>query len=157
MSVTTSGKSVSLVQDAKLLSDLLTLLGREQKHLLKADVDAIQVVLEEKSLLLQQLNLAAKQRYDALAAHGYEANEAGMEAWVQHEAKPAISASWTNFQKSLNEAKEMNRLNGLLIAKNFSRNQELLNLLQGNSGADAVYGKDGQSKTQSPARSGLSV
>lgn len=155
--MTTSGDSVSLVQDAKLLSDLLALLGREQKQLLKADVDAIQVILEQKSLLLQRLNLAAKQRYAVLAGNGYQANEAGMDAWVKHQAKPAISASWAHFQKSLNEAKEMNRLNGLLISKNFSRNQELLNHLQGNSSTDSVYGKDGQSKSKSPLRSGLSV
>lgn len=157
MSATTSSQSVSLAQDTQLLNDLLALLGREQAHLVKADVDAIQAILEEKSILLQRINLAAKHRYDALGAKGYQANEAGMEAWVQHESKQATSTSWANFQKSLSQAKEMNRLNGVLISKHFNRNQELLNHLQGNSSADSVYGKDGQSKSQAPTRSGLSV
>jgi flagellar biosynthesis protein FlgN len=157
MRATTSSRSVSLEPDAKLLDELLALLSREQAHLVKADVEAIEAILDEKSILLQRLNLAARARYDALAANGYEANEAGMDAWVQRNAKQNISQSWGKFQKALGQAKEMNRLNGVLISKHFNRNQELLNHLQGNTSKDSVYGRDGQAKSQAPARSGLIV
>lgn len=157
MNATSSSKPVSLEQDARFLGELLALMSREQAHLLKADVDAIEAVIEEKSLLLQRLNLAARARYDALSVNGFEASEAGMDAWVQQQAKPSISQAWAKFQKALNEAKEMNRLNGVLIAKHFNRNQELLNHLQGNSSKDSVYGRDGQAKSQTLTRSGLIV
>lgn len=157
MSTTTSNRLVSFEQDAKLLDDLLLLLSREQSHLVKADVASIETILDEKSVLLQQLNLAARRRYDALAANGFDASEAGMDTWVQHQAKKPLSLSWAKFQKALSQAKEMNRLNGVLISKHFNRNQELLNHLQGGTGADSVYGRDGQAKTKSPVRSGLIV
>ncbi len=157
MSTAAANRSISFEQDAKLLVSLLALLTREQSHLVKADVVAIEAILDEKSVLLQQLNLAARSRYDALAANGFEANEAGMDAWVQRQAKKSISLSWAKFQKALSEAKELNRLNGVLINKHFNRNQELLNHLQGNTGTDSVYGRDGQAKSQVLTRSGLIV
>jgi len=157
MSIATSKRPVLLEQDAKLLDALLALLAREQSFLVKAEIEAIETILEEKSVLLQQLNLAARNRYDALALNGFEASEAGMDAWVQQQAKQDLNTSWAKFQKALRQAKEMNRLNGVLISKHFNRNQELLNHLQGNVGSDSVYGKDGQAKSKTPTRSGLIV
>lgn len=157
MSSTTVGQAVSLAQDAKLLDSLLSLLTREQAHLVKADVDAIEAIIEEKSLLLQQINLAARSRYEALKANGFDASEAGMDAWVQRQNKQNISTAWAKFQSALAQAKELNRLNGTLISKHFNRNQELLNHLQGKSADDSVYGRDGQAMSKAPNRSGLIV
>ncbi len=157
MSTATSNQTISFVQDAQLINDLMAVLTREQGHLVKLEVDAVEAILEEKSVLLQALNLSCRTRYEALAAKGFDANEAGMEAWIQKQAKNDISVAWANFQNALNQAKELNRLNGLLISKHFNRNQELLNHLQGNSSDSAVYGRDGQSKLKAPARSGLVV
>lgn len=157
MSVANSNQTISFAQDAQLINDLLAVLTREQGHLVKLEVDAVEAILEEKSVLLQRLNLTSRSRYEALAAKGFDANEAGMEAWIQKQAKKDISAAWANFQKALNQAKELNRLNGLLISKHFNRNQELLNHLQGKSSTDSVYGRDGQANSKAPARSGLIV
>lgn len=157
MGSTTLGQAVSLVQDAKLLDSLLSLLTREQAHLVKADIDAIEAIIEEKSLLLQQINIAARSRYEALRVNGFDASEAGMDAWVQRQSKQNISTAWAKFQRGLAQAKEMNRLNGVLVSKNFNRNQELLNHLQGKSADDSVYGRDGQAMSKAPNRSGLIV
>jgi len=154
---TYSNQPVSFSQDTQLVAELVALLEREQAHLVKADVAAIEAVLEEKSLLLQRLNLAAKARYQQLQVHGFQSNEAGMTAWVEKQAKKEIKAAWMQFQKSLAQAKELNRLNGVLISKHFNRNQELLNHLQGNNDANSVYGPDGQAKPKGPSRSGLIV
>lgn len=152
-----NNKPISLAEDAKLLSALIALLNTEQSNLIKADADAIQAVLDKKSMLLQQLNQAAKVRYDALSANGYTANEAGMEAWVQSQSNASLKQSWAKLQQMLAQAKELNRLNGVLITKHFNRNQELLNHLQGKAGSDSVYGRDGQAKSSTLNRPGLVV
>ncbi|PKO46972.1 MAG: flagellar protein FlgN [Betaproteobacteria bacterium HGW-Betaproteobacteria-22] len=157
MSIATSKDMVTFTQDAELLKQLLNLLEREQQHLIKADVDAVEAILDEKSVLLQQLNHAAKTRYATLAQNGFEANEAGMSAWIEKVNRPDVRRTWLNFQLSLAQAKELNRLNGTLISKHFNRNQELLNHLQGKSEDSSVYGRDGQSKPKAPTRSGLAV
>jgi flagella synthesis protein FlgN len=157
MANTSSNQSVTFTQDALLVAELIALLEREQSHLVKANVEAIEAILEEKSLLLQRLNLAAKSRYQLLQAHGFQASESGMSEWVEKQAKKDITTAWVNFQKSLEQAKELNRLNGTLISKHFNRNQELLNHLQGNNDEGSVYGPDGQAKPKGPSRSGLIV
>jgi flagella synthesis protein FlgN len=155
MTKPTSNLAISFEQDAKLVSNLLEVLTREQSSLVMADIDAIETAMEEKSFLLQNISLTANARYAALAASGFEANESGMIVWLKHQAKSALSESWELFQKSITQAKEMNRLNGMLINKHFNRNQQLLNHLQGNSASGSVYGKNGQSKPQSSNRSSL--
>jgi flagella synthesis protein FlgN len=152
-----SNQPVSFTQDTLLVTQLIALLEREQTHLVKADIDAIEAILEEKSLLLQRLNLAAKARYQLLQANGFSPNEAGMSEWVEKQAKKDITTAWVSFQKSLEQAKELNRLNGTLISKHFNRNQELLNYLQGNNGSNSVYGPDGQAKATPSTRTGLAV
>lgn len=140
--------AISFKHDEQLVGELLALLSREQTHLIMMDVVAMEGLLEEKSDLLQRLNVAAKQRYDLLAADGFDPNESGMNAWVNQQAKSTLSKAWIDFQKLLSNAKEMNRLNGMLISKNFNRNQQLLNHLQGSTNAGSVYGRDGQAKSQ---------
>jgi flagella synthesis protein FlgN len=157
MNLSTSIKQISFEQDAQLVSNLLETLSREQTSLVVADIDSIEALIEEKSVLLQSINLTAKSRYAALAANGFEPSEVGMMAWLKHQAKPAFNERWESFQKTLNQAKEMNRLNGMLINKHFNRNQQLLQHLQGNSSTSDVYGKNGQAKSQSQVRGSLVV
>lgn len=157
MNMPTSIQSVSFEQDVQLVNHLQALLSREQAGLVVVDLDAIEALLEEKSTLLQRINLVARHRYEALAANGFEPSEAGMTAWLKQQAQPAMHKAWAGFQKALHQAREMNRLNGMLINKHFSRNQQLLNHLQGNSSAGEVYGRNGQATSQSLLRSGLTA
>jgi flagella synthesis protein FlgN len=149
--------SIAFDQDAKLVNELLAVLSREQSNLILMDIDAIEGLLEEKSALLLRISEAAKVRYGALDRSGFESGEAGMLAYLKEQAKPALNKVWADFQKALSQAKEMNRLNGMLINKHFNRNQQLLNHLQGGSSAAAVYGRDGQAKPQSTSRSMLTA
>jgi flagellar biosynthesis protein FlgN len=155
MTALTSTNPITFEQDAQLVNKLLKVLSREQSSLVVANVEAIEMLMEEKSELLRLINIAVKSRYAALAAKGFESNETGMIAWLKVQANPATNEMWQNFQKSLSQAKEMNRLNGMLINRHFNRNQQLLNHLQGNSGRTDVYAKNGQAKTHSSSRSTL--
>jgi flagella synthesis protein FlgN len=51
--------------------------------------------------------------------------------------------------KSADSAKELNRTNGLLIAKYMARNQTALNILHSGTSTGNFYGPDGQSRLQS--------
>lgn len=149
--------SISFEPDARLVNELLALLSREQSKLVMIDIDAIEGLLEEKSVLLERINVTAKGRYNLLAANGFEPSEAGMQAWLKHASTPVLNRAWSDFQLTLNQAKEMNRLNGMLINKHFNRNQQLLNQLQGISNAGSVYGRDGQAKPASSSRPTLTA
>ena len=157
MTGSTSSQQISFEKDAQLVDKLLKVLTREQSSLVISDVNAIESLMLEKSELLQLINITVKSRYAALAAKGFESNEIGMIAWLKSQNSPVINEAWQSFQKTLNQAKEMNRLNGMIISKHFNRNQQLLNHLQGNADHADVYAKNGQAKPSSSSRASLIV
>jgi flagellar biosynthesis protein FlgN len=144
-------------QDVKLVDELMFLLSREQISLVDADINAIEDLLNEKGALIQRISASAKLRYQALAKSGYKANENGMQEWVESQPDTKQRMLWKDFQATLEQAKELNRLNGQLINKHFNRNQQILNQLQGKSVNTNRYGPNGQTSTTSYFRSSLAV
>ena len=155
MAISTSLKPISFALDAQLAEELLATIRNEHSALIKADIHAIEQLLDEKSVVLQRMNSAVLNRYEALAVNGFEPNENGMAEWLKIQAKPTLNQAWVAFKKNLIQAKELNRLNGILISKQFNLNKQLLNHLQGNSASTDVYSRNGQSKIQSGTRGAL--
>ena len=155
MGMSTSNRLISFALDAQLAQELLATIRKEQSALVKADISSIEQLLDEKSAVLQRMNTVVLGRYEALAANGFEPNEDGMAKWLKKQAKPALNEAWVTLKKTLIQAKELNRLNGILISKQFNLNKQLLNHLQGNLANGDVYGRNGQAKAQSGARSAL--
>jgi len=146
-------------QDAKRLNGLVALLLKEQESLVKMDIDDVEQVLDEKSILIQQIADATKIRHQALGAAGFDANENGMATWVRGSESTQMHTAWESFQDQLAKAKELNRVNGQMINQHFKRNQQAINTLQGKApnAASGVYGPNGQTTNTSHARSMLSV
>ena len=139
--------NISFEQDAALVKNLLDDLLLEQNALVKSDIAVVESIIDRKFLLLQQLSTVAKNRYEQLSKYGFEANESGMVAWLRQQGNASLQKSWDAFQMMLARTKETNRLNGILINKHFSRNQQMLTHLQGKPEAGSMYGKNGQAKT----------
>ncbi|MCB5207477.1 flagella synthesis protein FlgN [Methylovorus mays] len=148
---------ISFEQDTQLVNQLIVLLSREQASLVKADMDEIEPILAEKAQLLNQLGAVVQNRYKALAVHGFEGSEKGMADWLVAQKTAEIQQAWMKFNKMLLQAKEMNRVNGVLINKHFSRNQQFLSALQNQHSAGQIYGSNGRATTQNYLRSGLQV
>jgi len=144
-------------QDVKLVNELMFLLSREQISLVAGDIDAIEELLDEKSILLQSINASVQVRYQALSKLGYEPNENGMKVWVDGNTETKQLMLWQDFQQTLEQAKELNRVNGQLINKHFSRNQQFLNHLQGTSSNTSIYGPNGQTSSHNYLRNSLAV
>lgn len=149
--------TISFEEDSKLVQQLADLLEREQNSLVANKIDEIETLIDLKARLLQQINHIAKNRYAALAEKGFRPNENGMIDWVNDQSNQVIKDNWKVFQDMLVRAKELNRLNGLLIAKHFNRNQQMLNHLQGATQKSSVYGKDGQTAANRNLRSPLTA
>lgn len=145
--------AITFKPEATLVSSLISVLEREQKTLVSDDVESIEILIDEKTKILQQISFASQERYKQLQAHGYAANEDGMLTLLKTAISDAMNNSWMDFQKSLAQAKELNRVNGVLINRHFNRNREMFNHLQGSHqgghSASLIYGANGQ---QSAAR-----
>lgn len=148
---------VSFEADASLVAQLLQDLQSEQAALVSADLDTIERMVDNRVELLQALGAAAHKRYEDLAAAGFEANENGMAEWLKQQSSQTLDKAWVVFQKDLIQAKELNRLNGMLINKHFLRNQEKLDALNGKSAAPQLYGKNGQAQAPGSSRASFSV
>jgi len=143
----------SLHEEFTAASRLLELLSEEQTCLLKAHVEKLAALGGEKSNLVARMSELALRRHAALGAIGFAASEAGMQAWLQNpQASQAAGKTWNELLDVAAKAKELNRVNGLLIGQHLARTQQALNVLQGNQPAGTIYGRNGQTTAAASTR-----
>jgi flagella synthesis protein FlgN len=145
--------TLNFSEESRTVEQLTAVMLKEQDDLIKANIENIPSLLEEKSQLVQQLSRLTHQRYQQLSALGFQASEDGMLAWEKSNKDLSLNSAWTNLRLSLEKTRELNRLNGLLINKHLTRNQQALQALQVNSGTPNLYGPNGQTTTHSQLRS----
>ncbi|GAB3421987.1 flagellar protein FlgN [Massilia agilis] len=135
----------TLAAERQLLASLTELLREEQRLLVAADADALSQVTPRKNQLVQQLAAQAVERHRLLSQAGFEAAEAGMEPWLAAHGTASARAEWEQLLEAAREAKELNRVNGMLINKHMAHNQQVLAELrpQGAHADSTVYGPGG--------------
>lgn len=150
----TASAHTTLQGEFKAIVCLIDLMKQEQQFLVAADADALNTVTPLKAELIEQLAKLAAARHRNLAADGADPSEAGMEAWVARMASPQLSADWQQLLEKMREAKELNRVNGMLINKQMNHTQVLINAMRTPAGAaDAnVYGPSGQATAVNTSR-----
>jgi flagella synthesis protein FlgN len=144
----------TLREEHELMTSLLEVMKQEQDLLVRADTDGLTEVTPRKSSLITQMAALAAARHEALGAAGFAPREAGMEAWLDSINDGAAAAQWQALLAATVEAKEMNRVNGMLINKQLSHNQNIIHAMrQPASGGDAgMYGPKGQATVSGPSR-----
>ena len=144
----------TLRDEQQLITSLVELMQQEQQFLVRADSDGLAAVTEQKSTQVQQMAALAGQRHRALGAAGFAASEAGMEAWLASSKDDAARTLWQDVLERTRAAKELNRVNGMLINKQMTHTQVMLNAMRTPAGgADAgVYGPRGQASVGGPSR-----
>lgn len=138
----------SLREEQQIMTTLLGVLKQEQQHLVAADLDSLTAVTTKKSALVTQMTLLSAQRHRALGKAGYPAQESGMDAWIAASGADAAEAAplWKALLEQTREAKELNRINGMLINKQMGHTQGALQALRPQGGAaNNFYGPGGMS------------
>ncbi len=141
----------SLRAEHKLIVSLQALLQQEQDLLVSADIDSLDAVTPRKAELINEMALQANQRHRALGLAGFAPREAGMQAWLDAHGTPEDVALWHDVLAQTREAKELNRLNGMLINRQLSHTQGALQALRPQSQA-GVYGPSGRPATNAVSR-----
>ena len=149
----------NLTTEVKLARELVVVLQEEQSQLLSTSIDDLESLVARKTALVAELSQQTKKRNENLRLAGYEPNFAGMTAWLEssknHPDAIRLEKSWSELVSISQSAKELNRLNGMLISSHMIRNQQALSILQGSRPNEGMYGPDGQPSrvTTSPLRS----
>lgn len=134
-----------LNQEIDAARKLVDILQEEQNHLLSANIDKLEPLIAKKAALVVVLSQYTRERHERLKQAGHDTTLAGMQAWLENEASSAqVVQNWQELVALSCSAKELNRLNGMLISSHMSRNQQALAILRGNSQPEAGnYGPDG--------------
>lgn len=149
-----TGPGATLAQEQQLAQALLLLLRHEQQGLIDADTDVVMSLLAEKSRLVASLRSLAAAREQALLNAGHPVSEKGMQAWLLGtKASAGLRLNWSTLMETSRTAREMNRINGLLIHRHMLRNQAALEVLQGRPAHSNVYGPNGQTTQRQQSRS----
>ena len=137
-----------------LFATLMELMKQEQQFLVSANTDALSAITPQKAQLVTQMAALSKQRHGYLVAAGLAPNDASMQVWIDQSGDRAASDLWQDLLAITREAKEINRVNGMLIAKQLTNNQTIINAMRTPSGAadTAVYGPTGQTSSTATSR-----
>lgn len=153
--MTAASPAAALAKEQELIAVVLDVLREEQQHLVSADTDALERITPRKAQLVQEMSALARQRHSALGAAGFAAEESGMQAWLDANGDQRTAATWQDLLSKTREAKELNRVNGLLINKRLAHNASLLNAMRDPASTPeaGVYGPSGQAaSTVGPRR-----
>lgn len=144
----------TLADEQQHIAALVELMKQEQQLLIDADADGLAQLTPHKAQLVQQVAALSAVRHRALGVAGFAAGESGMEPWLAVSGDAAVRARWDGLLELTREAKELNRVNGMLINKQMAHTQNVLSALRPASpSADAgVYGASGQTMTGGASR-----
>lgn len=146
--------NTTLPAEQQLITSLVELMKQEQQLLVNADADGLAALMPQKTQYVQQVAALSAERHRALAGAGFAASESGMEPWLAASGTPAARAQWESLLALTAQAKELNRVNGMLINKQMAQNHALLNALRTPAaGGDAgVYGPGGTTVAGGPSK-----
>lgn len=146
--------TTTLRDEHTLMSTMRKLLKQEQAVLVSADGDSLTAITAQKSQLVAQLAQLAGQRHQALAAAGFPPQETAMDDFLAQAGDGEARSLWLDLLALTREAKEFNRVNGMLINKQYQNNQQILNAMRTPTGAPdgGFYGPSGQALGAGPSR-----
>lgn len=140
----------SLKQEVACAAKLLELLEKEQGHLIRADINGIEATTAEKASLIQKMTHLTQTRHSLLQDTESKDKENAIKGWLEASESEG-KASWNKLMQLAESAKELNRINGLLINSHLKRNQHALRTLN-QEHASNTYGADGQSNLSTQMR-----
>lgn len=151
MSLNITSLREMITQDSAALAQLKQLLAREREQLEQRKQDELSSIVEQKAILLEQLNNSAKQRQQILTTLGLPTNANGWDLFLQRNTttQPLVD-EWKILVSEFEDCQKMNDVNGKMIARSQQTLSHLLNLLRGKTPAPSLYTAQG-TKTQHTA------
>ena len=136
----------AMTAEVVAIQQFVSLLKLEQTSLSNGNIDNLPEFAEQKSKFSVHLNSLAEQRNSALAAQGFAADRAGIEAWcTKYLEEQNARKAWQKILSLAGEARELNRINGELIQMRLQYISKALEALQSGNKSLDLYGPDGQS------------
>ena len=144
---------LALKAESEAVQQFVDLLELEQSALTLGETDALPDYAEKKITLAVHLSRLAAERNDVLTKQGFGTDKSGIEDWLaKHPIENNSHQVWLNILASASKARDLNRLNGELIALRMQYNEKALEALRGGNRCLDLYGPDGQSTSAGSRR-----
>lgn len=138
-----------IAQDKTALEELRDCLFKEREYLENRNLDPMQVLIERKIQLIDQISQQVKFRAQVLAKLNLPQTAAGWSQFLQrHPLTQPLETEWQTVVQIYEECQELNQINGKLVARSQKTFGHILNLIRGQVTAPSLYGANGSSKTQ---------
>jgi flagellar biosynthesis/type III secretory pathway chaperone len=127
-------------------TNLHTALGKEKQFLIQRDFDAFAQVLQDKHLLVNQLDTLAKHRMTVLDALKLARDESGMQAWIERQAefgRDQLFKNWREIKALVVKCNHQNEVNAKIAHRAQATSKQILNILKGASLQESLYDKRG--------------
>ncbi|MCS0589443.1 flagella synthesis protein FlgN [Massilia norwichensis] len=148
----TASPGATLREEQQLIGSIVELMKSEQQFLVSADADGLSTITPKKLQLAQKATELSRLRHRALGAAGFPSLESSMEPWLAVEGNDELRADWNRLLELTREARELNRVNGMLVNKQLAHTQNMLNELRPATDGAGVYGPGGQALASGPSR-----
>jgi flagella synthesis protein FlgN len=145
----------SLIAEREAFSRFLATLQSESAALLRGDVEELLGLAEAKSRLVERLSELGDLRRVFLGEAGFSADRVGMAEWliIHGGAEQArLSVTWNSLLADAEQARDLNRTNGVLIESRLRFNQAALAALRDAMRQATLYGPDGSPEFKSQGR-----
>ena len=142
----------TLRDEQQVIGSIVELMKTEQQLLISADADGLSTITPNKLQLAQRAATLSRVRHTALGAAGFPASEAGMDPWLAVGGNDEQRQDWNRLLELTREAKELNRVNGMLVNRQLGQAQAALGALRGTGHGAGVYGPGGQTVASGPSR-----
>jgi flagella synthesis protein FlgN len=136
-----------------ITNDLVAILKLEQECLIKADLPGLDSLITRKESLLLDLNQAAKARREIVAQSGRGNDRQDVVEFIMNtpaDNRMETLAAWQTLLREAERAKELNRVNGVLIHRHSSVVRQRLNTLRGTD--TTTYESSGKSSALARSR-----
>lgn len=133
-----------LAAEAELVGQFASALTDEQEALKQGKVDGLPAVTARKAAIVERLNAAENSRNAFLRQAGHNGDRQGMLDWLaKNRDDRATAQAWAKLLKRAAEARELNNLNGQLIAMRLQATNQALAVLTQQAQRTSLYGPNG--------------
>ncbi len=134
---------------------LLKVLRRENAALKNADTDTLETIVTEKETLLVELDSRVSAHNAFLDEQGLPPGLEGTEKLLDYFANdPRAEKKWSELQELAQACRNLNEINGGIVALSQRHVRKALDILSGNNGpAGNTYGRCGETHSMSSSQS----
>ncbi|MDI9819296.1 MULTISPECIES: flagella synthesis protein FlgN [unclassified Legionella] len=144
-----------LKQEVNWIDSLIRLLSEEKNILVARQFEALEPLANQKQTISEQLEQSARQRVELLGLDQYDTQpKLGLQEFLSHCSKDEaeqINSLNKELAEKLIQCRELNAVNGQVIATNVNSHQEVIGIITGqnNTEATSVYTATGNIESSS--------